>query len=110
MDIRRSTSRTYWIIALLLVMTVPILITMAKRDSYLSPSDPVHYLLDASKSKVAHGPILQAPLLLCAVTVRVPLQPQMRVEWYLEPTSSLFLYLLGITASLQHRPPPALFI
>jgi len=96
--------------ALLLVLTVPILTTMARRDWYLSPSDPGHYLLDASKAKVAPGPILQAPLLLPAVAVRFPLQPQIRVEWYLEPPSSLFLYLLGITASLQNRPPPALFI
>jgi hypothetical protein len=101
-----SGCRSTRVIALLLVLAVPFLSTMARRGWFLSPSDHGHYLIDASKAKVAHGPILHDPLPLGTVVVPVPSQPRMRVERYLEPTSSLSLYSLGVTISLQHRLPP----
>jgi hypothetical protein len=83
---------------------------MARRSWYLSPSDHTHYLIDASKAKVAPGPIVHDLLPLRIVAVPAPSQPRMRVERYLKPTSSLSLYLLGVTISLQRRPPPFLFV
>lgn len=94
------------VIALVLVLAVPVLSTMARRSWYLSPSDHAHHLIDASKAKVAHGPVSQDRLLLRALVVPVPPQPQMRVERCLEPSCSLSPYLLGVTDPLQHRPPP----
>jgi hypothetical protein len=83
---------------------------MARMSWYLSSSDQSHYLIDASKADVVHGPILHAPLPQGIVAVPAPPQPRMRVERHLEPKSSLSLYLLDMTISLQHRPPPTLFV
>ena len=108
MNYRFSNCRSNWVIALLLVLAVPILSTMARKGWYLSPSDTGHYLIDASKAKVAHGPVLHDPVPLRIVAVRVPLQPRMYVERYLEPTPSVSFCSLGITISRQHRSPPIL--
>ena len=83
---------------------------MARRGWYLSPSHHSHHLIDASKAKVAQVPILHDPLPLRTMAIPLPSQPRMRVERYLEPKSSLSLYLLGVTISLQNRPPPILFV
>jgi len=110
MNCEFSRRRSARIIALVLVLAIPILSTMARRGWYLSPSDHGHYLIDASKVKVALGPILHAPLPLRAAVHSAPWQPRMRVERYVEPTSTLPQYLLGVIISLQHRSPPILFV
>lgn len=102
--------RSYRAIALLLVLSVPILSAMARRGWYLSPSDHGHYLIKASKAKVAHGPVLHAPTLQRTVAVSGQSQPRTRIERYVEPTSALSLSSLGVTISRQHRSPPILHV
>src|SRR6476661_8963331 len=108
MHCRSSFSRSSRVIALLLVLAVPILSAMARRGWYLSPSDHSHYLIDASKATVAHGPILHTPLPVGTVFFPVPTQPQLHVVRHLEFTSFVHLYSLSVTISQQHRSPPVL--
>ena len=96
--------------ALLLVLAVPILCAVARRGWYLSPSDHSHYLIDASKAKVAHGPLLQVPSPVRTLFFSVASRPQMHAERHLELTSFFSLYSLSVTISLQHRSPPILLI
>lgn len=106
MNCKFSLCRFYRVIALLLVLAVPILSTIARNDWYLSASDQAHYLIDASKAELPHGPSLHASLLLRVFAVRVPPQSRMRVERYLEPAPSLPLHSLGVAISPQLRAPP----
>jgi hypothetical protein len=79
---------------------------MARKGWYLSPSDHAHYLIDASKAKMPHAPVLQDGLQVRAVVVSAPSQPQLHIERRLEPAFSLFSPSLGVILSLQHRSPP----
>jgi hypothetical protein len=106
MRVGASGSRSSRVIALLLLLAVAILSTVARRSWYLSPSDHGHYLIDASKSKVTHGPILPDRALLHTAVVPVTSQPPLRVERYVEPASSPSSYLSDMTVSLQLRSPP----
>ncbi|MBZ5644586.1 MAG: hypothetical protein LAO19_17660 [Acidobacteriia bacterium] len=105
-----SGCRSYRAIALLLVLSVPVLTSMARRGWYLSPADHSHYLIKASKAKVAHGPILHAPMPLRTVAVSALPQPRTRADWYVEATSSLCLPSLGVIISMQHRSPPIVLV
>jgi len=97
----RSSTR---IVVLFLLLAVPILSTLARNSWYLSTSDPGHFLITASKAKVAHAP---APLdrpLLPSVVVPAPPQPEARVSRSLEPP--VRFVSIGVMLSLQHRSPP----
>jgi hypothetical protein len=66
---------------------------MARKDWYLSSSDHGHYLIDASKVKVAHEPILLESLVLRSVALLVAPQPEMSAELGCEAFSQSFCLL-----------------
>jgi len=100
--LKLTTHRT---IALLLLLAVPALATMAKTSWYLPQSNPGHYLTIASKMKVAcspvvfdRGPVARIP----RVVPPQPLTPQTQwSEW--KPA----IPWISLTLSLQHRSPPS---
>jgi hypothetical protein len=110
MNPKFSICRSYRVLALLLVLAVPILSTMARRGWYLSPSDHAHYLVDSSKTKLVHGQVLYNPMPLPSITLSVPPFPQALFARYVGPKSLLSLHYLDVNISLRRRPPPILFL
>jgi hypothetical protein len=90
----------------LLVLAVPILFTMARKDWYLSSSDHCHYLIDSSKTKVAYEPILPDRLIQRSVVLAVPPQPVMQTQLSAEATTSQSSSSPSLTAPLHYRAPP----
>ena len=117
MNSRFPVRRSYWVLALLLVLAVPILSTTARRGWYLPPSNHAHYLIDSSKTlidssrtKIVPSQILHRQLPLCAATSSVPPHTKMRVVRHVEPESFLRFHIHDVNISLQRRPPPILFL
>jgi len=106
MRVGAQGSRLSRVVALILVLTIPILATMARRSWYVSSSNHGQYLLNASKAKLAHGSELNSHLPLRTVIVLVTSEPSLRVDWYLQPEFPRFAYLLDPSVSRQFRSPP----
>ena len=92
-------------VVLLLLIAVPVLSTLARNSWYLSSSNPGHYLLTASKMKVAHAPVLSAQEALQPIVIFVQKQPTPQVKRSCVPEDAK--PFLGVTVSIQtHRRPP----
>ena len=105
----RKPSALVWkrAVILLLLLAVPALSTLARHSWYLSPSDVGHFLLTASRTKVAHAPsVVEAPQTERTVVVMTAPEPEAhnRTRW--TPETPPQTPSIGITVSLQHRSPP----
>ena len=102
---RRSSS----VVALVLVLAMPILVTMARRSCYLPTPDHGQYLLNANKAKLAHGSNLNDDSPVRAVIAPMRSEHLLHEEMYFEPASSRSSYSPNPTVSLQLRSPPVSF-
>jgi hypothetical protein len=90
----------------LLLLAIPTLSTLAKKNWYLPQTDTAHYLNGAIKMRVSHAPLLaeREPLLRVVQLVSPPVQTG--TIGRVQPKPSLPSIL--ITAVPQYRPPPSL--
>jgi len=93
-------------LALLLVVAVAGLCTIAKVNWYLPQSNPGHYLTTATKMKVAHGWVaLHTDALQSVRKLVVSLQPE--IAMFLEERRETSVPRMLWTAILIHRSPPS---
>jgi hypothetical protein len=92
--------------ALVLMLAIPMLVTMARRSLYVPSPDHGQHLFNASKAKLVHGSKLKDHSPLRAVIVPVASESSLHLEWYLQPASFRFWYSLDPRVSRQLRSPP----
>jgi hypothetical protein len=92
--------------ALVLMLAIPMLVTMARRSLYVPSSDHGQHLFNASKAKLAHGSKLKDHSPLRVVIVPVTSESSFCVEWHLEPASSRASNSVDPSVSRQLRSPP----
>jgi hypothetical protein len=93
------------VFVLVLLLSVPILATLARNNWYLPQSNPGHYLTVASKTKVVSG----FAGLVGALTPDVAMLslPEPQTRRIRPPESPAALSLMNLPVSLRRRPPPA---
>ena len=77
--IQRFVRALHRVLALLLLISVPGLSTLAKINWYLPQSNPGHYLTTATKMKVAHAPTVKSDVLQSFPRSVVSTQPESAV-------------------------------
>lgn len=92
-------------LALLLLIAVPGLSTLAKINWYLPQSDPGHYVTTATKMRVAHAAALNTEALQSVRELVVSPQPQ--IAMFLEERRETSIPRMLLTAILLHRSPPS---
>jgi hypothetical protein len=93
-------------LALLLVVAVASLCTIAKVNWYLPQSNPGHYLTTATKMRVAHGSVaLHTDALQFVRKLVVSLQPELAM--FLDDWRETSVLRMLWTAILIHRSPPS---
>jgi hypothetical protein len=90
---------------LLLFISVPVLLTLAKESLYLPQMDAGHYLNKAIKTTVAHHPIVLEREPLTVINKIIP----PRCQFISRPTRppNPDLPSINLAISLQHRSPPS---
>jgi hypothetical protein len=91
--------------ALLLLVLVAGLATLAKNAQYLPKSNSAHYINCATKMKVAQAAPEADRKPLHPIAKVVPARPIYRSLRQDEPETPP-IQLIGLTVSLQHRSPP----
>jgi hypothetical protein len=92
-------------LALLLLLSVTGLSTLAKINWYLPQSNPGHYLTTATKMKVAHAASLNTDA-LHSVRKLVP-SPQPEIGIFAEERRETSIPRMLLTVILLHRSPPS---
>ena len=93
-------------LALLLVVAVAGLCTIAKVNWYLPQSNPGHYLTTATKMRVAHGWVaLRTDTAQSVRKLVVSLQPE--IAMFLDDWRETSVLRMLWTAILIHRSPPS---
>jgi hypothetical protein len=92
------------VLALLLLISVPGLSTLAKIHWYLPQSNQGHYLTTATKMKVAYAPTVKARFLESVSRLAVSTQPESAA--FSEERQDIFVPRMPFTVLLLHRPPP----
>lgn len=93
------------VFVLVLLLSVPILATLARNNWYLPPSNSGHYLTVASKTKVASGFAGLVGVLTPDVAMLSLPEPQTRRIRL--PESWAAVSLMNLPVCLRRRPPPA---
>jgi hypothetical protein len=93
------------VLALLLLISVPGLSTLAKIHWYLPQSNPGHYLTTATKMKVAHAPTVKTRVLQSVPRWVVSTQPESAV--FSEERQETSVPRMLLTLILLRRPPPS---
>ncbi len=93
--------------ALLLLVAVAGLATVAKHGQYLPQSDPLHHLSKAAKMELLYHQVDFVPVATGAVSRVVPLQPEFSATLLVQP-EGIALHQSDLAGSSRHRAPPAL--
>jgi hypothetical protein len=104
---RRFGTFSTRIVVLLLLLAVPTLSTLARNSWYLSLSDPGHYLLTASKMKVAHPPVLSGEELLQPVVTLSEIEPEPAAKRCFIQDDAKTPLGVKIPIQIHRRPPPS---
>lgn len=95
----------YRVLALLLLISVPGLSTLAKINWYLPQSNPGHYLTTATKMKVAHAPTVKSDVLRSFP--RWVVSTQLESAVFSEERQETLIPRMLLTVILLHRSPPS---
>jgi hypothetical protein len=91
---------------LLLLLSVPVLTTLARNNWYLPQSNPGHYLTTASKTKVASSSMeVSQPQIETIVEATPPLPEPPKIR---RSESAPTIVWTDLPVVVQHRPPPFL--
>jgi hypothetical protein len=91
---------------LLLLLSVPVLTTLARNNWYLPQSNPGHYLTTASKTKVPSGSMeVSQPQIEIVVEATPPLPEPPKIR---RSESAPTIVWTDLPVFVQHRPPPSL--
>jgi hypothetical protein len=94
------------VFVLVLLLSVPVLATLARNNWYLPQSNPGHYLTVASKTKVVSCFVAFDGALTPHVAVIFP--PQTQAPRILRREAQPAVPSISLPVSLRRRPPPAL--
>lgn len=106
---RISHTRCIWLrgAALVLLLAVVGLSTLAKNSQYFPKSSPARFINIASKMKVGQSPVVLDRQPLHPVAKVAPPRPIYRIFRQDEPRTPP-IQVIGLVVSLQHRSPPVL--
>jgi hypothetical protein len=93
--------------ALLMIVGVVGLSTVAKNTGYLPNSNPAHYISAASKMSPVHSPDFLDRLTLHPISKLIPQKPPSRETHRNDPELPPINQIVPISI-YQHRPPPVL--
>src|SRR5690242_8544783 len=102
---RCSEFRLQATFVLVLLLCVPILATLARNSWYLPPSNPGHYLMEASKAEIVISPIAFSLAVVPLIAGMLPPREQTQRIHIVEVVP--YVPLMTLAAPLRRRPPPS---
>ena len=91
--------------ALVVLVAVMALSTLAKNTDYLPDSNPAHYLSSASKMRLVHSPVIQDRTPSHPISKTIP-QKQISKETHRNDPGLPSIQKIIFICSFQYRSPP----